>query len=274
VTIAEILRDPTLERADTLALLSHCLQRNKAWLLAHAEEAIPAAQKDHFLELIARKKNGEPVAYLTGKKEFYGRDFLCTPATLVPRPETELLMDLALQFGDAMGDSPRVLDLGTGTGCIALSIACERPQWRITGTDLSAQALEISKRNAQNLGCFAPQVLFVESSWFAQLQGELFDVIVTNPPYIARDDAHLKGDGVRFEPRSALTDENDGLSAYRELASEGAKYLTERGVLLMEHGFDQAEPITGLFSQAQQWQPVTHHKDLAGHLRVTTTSRK
>jgi release factor glutamine methyltransferase len=274
VTIAEILRDPTMERADTLALLSHCLQRNKAWLLAHTEEEIPAAQKGHFLELIARKKNGEPVAYLTGKKEFYGRDFLCTPATLVPRPETELLVDLALQFGDAMDDSPRVLDLGTGTGCIALSIACERPQWRITGTDLSAQALEISKRNAQNLGCFAPQVLFVESSWFERLQGELFDVIVTNPPYIARDDAHLQGDGVRFEPRSALTDENDGLSAYRELAREGAKYLTDNGVLLMEHGFDQAEPIAALLSKAQQWSSVTHHKDLAGHLRATTAIRK
>jgi release factor glutamine methyltransferase len=274
VTIAEILRDPTLERADTLALLSHCLQRNKAWLLAHAEEAIPAAQKGRFLELIARKKNGEPVAYLTGKKEFYGRDFLCTSATLVPRPETELLVDLALQFGDAMGNSPRVLDLGTGTGCIALSIACERPQWRITGSDLSAQALEISKRNAQNLGCFAPQVSLVESSWFAQLQGELFDVIVTNPPYIARDDAHLQGDGVRFEPRSALTDENDGLSAYRELANEGPKHLAKNGVLLMEHGFNQAETIVALFSATPHWKPITHHPDLSGHLRVSVAIKK
>jgi release factor glutamine methyltransferase len=278
VTIAEILRDPMLDRADAFALLAHCLQRNKAWLIAHDNEQIPAAQKEHFLALISRKKAGEPVAYLTGKKEFYGRDFFCTPATLVPRPETELLVDLALQCGDALcnalSDSPRVLDLGTGTGCIAISIACERARWRITATDVSAQALEISNRNAHNLGCFAPQVSFVESSWFAQLQGELFDLIVTNPPYIAHNDAHLRGDGVRFEPRNALTDEGDGLSAYRVFASEGAKHLAQRGILLMEHGFEQAAAVAEIFVRAQHWQPVTHHADLAGHLRVTVAQKK
>jgi release factor glutamine methyltransferase len=273
VTIAEILRDPSLERADTIALLSHCLQRNKAWLLAHVEEEIPAAQKGHFLDLIARKKAGEPVAYLTGTKEFYGRDFLCTPATLVPRPETELLVDLVLRHGDSMGQSPRVLDLGTGTGCIAISLACERSYWRVTATDVSAEALAISKQNAIRLGCFAPQVSFVQSSWFEQLQGESFDLIVTNPPYIARDDPHLQGDGVRFEPRSALTDERDGLSAYRVFASDGAQYLAKNGVLLMEHGFDQAAAIASIFSEARHWQPVTHHPDLAGHLRVTAALR-
>jgi release factor glutamine methyltransferase len=274
VTIAEILRDPMLDRADAFALLAHCLQRNKAWLIAHDNEEIPAAQKEHFLALISRKIAGEPVAYLTGKKEFYGRDFFCTPATLVPRPETELLVDLTLQLGDAFRDPPRVLDLGTGTGCIAISLACERKTWRITATDVSAQALAISKRNAENLDCFAPQVSFVESSWFAQLQGEAFDLIVSNPPYIAHDDAHLQGDGVRFEPRSALTDEHDGLSAYRVFASEGAKHLAQRGILLMEHGFEQAAAVAEIFVRAQHWQPVTHHADLAGHLRVTVAQKK
>ncbi len=269
MTVGQALADTSLDRSDVYALLSHCLQRNKAWLIAHADAEIPAAQNGLFLALIARKKRGEPVAYLTGKKEFYGRDFFCTPATLVPRPETELLIDLALDLGDAQGKSPHILDLGTGTGCIALTLACERPEWRITATDISQEALAISKQNAQKLGCFAPQVSFLESSWFAALSNAQFDLIVCNPPYIAHDDPHLAGDGLRFEPRSALTDGHDGLDAYRTLARDAAQHLSARGALLMEHGHDQALAISTLFEAVQCWAASTLHRDLARLPRVT-----
>jgi release factor glutamine methyltransferase len=272
VRIADFLRATALDRVDAYALLSHCLARNKAWLIAHAEDEIPAAQFDQLSAHISRREAGEPIAYLVGKKEFYGRDFLCTPEVLVPRPETELLVALGLQHGDAIGRDARVLDLGTGTGCIALTLQCERPAWRVVASDVSPGALDIARRNQRKLAETAPQVLgvsFIESSWFDALGDARFDLIVSNPPYLAHDDIHLRGNGVRFEPRAALTDEHDGLQAYRVIAAQGELYLRKGGVVLMEHGFTQAEEIAQIFQAGNGWRNITTHNDLAGLPRVT-----
>jgi release factor glutamine methyltransferase len=275
VRIADFLRVTALDRVDAFALLSHCLARNKAWLIAHAEEEIPAAQFAQLTLHISRREAGEPVAYLMGKKEFYGRDFLCTPEVLVPRPETELLVALALQHGDAIERNTRVLDLGTGTGCIALTLQCERPAWRVTASDVSTRALDIARRNQRNLAETAPQVLgvsFIESSWFEALGDTQFDLIVSNPPYLAHDDVHLRGDGVRFEPRGALTDEHDGLQAYREIARSAPTFLRRGGAVLMEHGFTQAGEIANIFQAEGGWNNLTIHNDLAGLSRVTVAT--
>ena len=273
MTIGQALRECGVERADAFALLGHCLQRNKAWLIAHAEDEIPAAQNEHFLQLISRKMAGEPVAYLTGKKEFYGREFVCTPATLVPRPETELLVELALYHGDGLGVAVNALDLGTGTGCIAITLAAERANWRVRATDVSANALDIAQHNARVLGVGSPTISFSQGSWFDGLNGAQFDVIVSNPPYIANDDPHLQGDGLRFEPRGALTDDHDGLEAYRVIAVESAMHVRAGGVVLVEHGFNQASAVAALFERAGTWNTIMLHRDLAGLPRVTTAVR-
>jgi release factor glutamine methyltransferase len=272
VTIADFLRTTSLDRVDAFALLSHCFARNKAWLIAHAEEEIPAAQFAQLRAQISRREAGEPIAYIVGKKEFYGRDFLCTPDVLVPRPETELLVELALQHGDAMGREVRVLDLGTGTGCIGLTLQCERPAWRVTASDVSPAALEIARRNQREIAKTAPQVLgvsFIESPWFEALGDARFDLIVSNPPYLAHDDVHLRGDGVRYEPRGALTDEHDGLQVYREIARSAPAFLRGGGSVLMEHGFTQAESVTQIFQAENGWRNITTREDLAGLPRVT-----
>jgi release factor glutamine methyltransferase len=277
VTIADFLRTTSLARIDAFALLSHCLARSKAWLIAHADEPIPAAQFDALFATISRREAGEPIAYLVGKKEFYGRDFLCTRDVLVPRPETELLVERALQLGDGFGREVRVLDLGTGSGCIALTLQCERAAWRVSGSDVSPGALEVARQNQRELAKTAPQVLgvtFLTSSWFDALRNLQFDLIVTNPPYLAHDDVHLRGDGVRFEPRGALTDERDGLDAYREIAKTAPQGLRSNGAVLMEHGSTQSAAIAEIFRATCAWSEIILHHDLAGLPRVTVARRK
>jgi release factor glutamine methyltransferase len=273
LTVDEALRCG-LERTDAQALLTHVLGVSRAWLISHRDDPIPAAQLIQFESLVARRGAGEPIAYLVGQRDFFSRRFFCGPEALVPRPETELLVEHALRLGDAANiHAPlRVLDLGCGTGCIGLTLACERTHWHITLTDLSAEALALTQKNAAAL-CVAPQVCFVQSDWFTLLTGQTFQLIVSNPPYIAGDDAHLRGDGLRFEPRMALTDGADGLSVYRHLAKTAGDYLTGSGTLAIEHGYDQGAAVRALFNGYAHWHNVITCQDLAGHERITLATK-
>ncbi len=235
-----------------------------AWLIAHDTDAPTAAQAAHFETLLARRLAGEPVAYLTGCREFYGRPFQVSPDVLIPRPDTELLVELALARVPPE-QAADVLDLGTGSGCIAITLALERPRARVTAADRSTAALTVARRNAASLD--AP-VEFLNSDWFGALAGRRFDLIVSNPPYIPAADPHLSRGDVRFEPLTALASGMDGLDDLRRLIAETRAHLRPGGTLLLEHGHDQAAAVRALlqahgFAQPQSW------RDLAGIERVS-----
>ena len=275
LTIHHALRDNRLPRLETRLLLAHTLGHPRpahayAWLVAHDTDALNDADAHRFNQLVERRLAGEPIAYLIGHREFYGRDFRCSPAALIPRPETELLVDLALERlpADFAG---HILDVGTGTGCVAITLALElqatRPRAQVTALDVSADALALACENAATLG--AGNLRFVESHWFAALAAdEQVDLIVSNPPYIAPGDAHLTQGDLRFEPSLALADAVDGLESYRQLAAGAQKHLRRGGLLIVEHGFDQGESVPGLLREAG-FATVTQHRDLAGLPRVS-----
>ncbi len=272
-SVAAWFRACGLARSDARGIARHVLGVSDAWLIAHDDEIVPSAQISALNALAERRKAGEPLAYLVGEKEFYGRIFRCTSATLTPRPETELLVDIVLAlFADEAQRPIRVLDVGTGSGCIGITLACERPAWQVTIADVSTDALAIARANAEKS---APKVRVVPSDWFSAFAGEsteTFDLIVSNPPYVAHDDPHLTGDGLRFEPRIALTDGADGLSVYRYFAAHAHHFLESGGWLAVEHGFDQAAHTTTLFSGAP-WTQVQTHVDLAEQPRVMTAQK-
>jgi release factor glutamine methyltransferase len=255
-------------RREIRMLLSHVLKRDPAWLVAHDDYALTRDEITHINALIARRVAGEPIAYLLGAREFYGRAFRCSPAALIPRPETELLIERALLRlpSDA---SPQILDVGTGTGCIAITIALERPNAIAIAVDISPDALALARDNAQRLGAV---VTFIESNWFAAFDATppsaQFDVIVSNPPYIVPGDAHLVQGDLRFEPAIALADVVDGLESYRQLARGAQQHLKSGGVLIVEHGYDQGESVPALLAAAG-FTDVATHRDFADHPRVT-----
>ena len=245
-------------------LLAHVLGRDRAWLAAHADEAVNAEQAKTFDALARRRRDGEPVAYLIGRREFYGLDLEITPDVLIPRPETELLVELAVARLPADRET-RVLDLGTGSGAVALAIAAARRKARIVGTDVSTLALALAKRNAARLGI--GNVSFVESDWFDALPHERFDLIAGNPPYVASGDPHLTEGDLRHEPQQALTSGGDGLNAIRAIVAAAPAHLASGGWLLLEHGHDQADTVGELFGDAG-FAEVGAARDLAGILRV------
>jgi release factor glutamine methyltransferase len=261
-----------INAVDARVLLQHVLQINRAYLAAHPERVLSPTEWDRFRTDVARRENGEPVAYLTGKREFYGLSFKVTGAVLIPRPETELLVEQALERL-AEHQSARVLDLGTGSGAIAIAIAKHRPLARVTAVDASAEALEITIHNAQQLlGNSASSVEFLLSDWFGSVTAEPFDVIVSNPPYVAAGDPHLTQGDLRYEPRMALAGGARGLSALRHIARNAAPRLIPGGWLLLEHGFDQGEACREMFASAD-FANVATHRDLAGTDRVTLGQR-
>jgi release factor glutamine methyltransferase len=265
-TVARLLRDSALPTLDARALLSHVTGLRRESLIAAPARPVSTADAARFSALAARRRDGEPLAYLLGTREFYGRPFRVTPAVLVPRPETELLVDLALDALDAVGDiasqsPPRVLDLGTGSGCIAISVALARPAAQVAAVDASADALAIAQANADALGA---QVAFAVSDWFAAVRGQ-FDLLLANPPYIAADDPHLAA--LAHEPRTALTDGADGLDCLRVITREAPRYLAAGGTLMVEHGHDQAAAVRALF-EASGLQDVRSVRDAAGIERV------
>jgi release factor glutamine methyltransferase len=254
-----------IDPVDARVLLCYAVGRDAAYVAAHPEVQLRPAEQENFTGLVERRAKGEPVAYLTGEREFYGRLFRITPAVMIPRSETELLVDLALERIPQDG-LVRVLELGTGSGCIAISLASERPQAKILALDRSLDALALARRNAvtANVG----NVAFLRSDWFSALRSEHFDVIVSNPPYIASADRHLNEGDLRYEPRPALDGGTDGMESIREIVSKGRQHLKPGGWLLFEHGHEQGERARLLLHGAGYVEIFTAH-DLAGTDRVS-----
>jgi release factor glutamine methyltransferase len=266
VFAVHIVRD--LPRSEVRMLVAHVLARDHAWLVAHDDDVLSDEDFTQIESLIARRAHGEPIAYLIGARDFYGRSFRCSPAALIPRPETELLVDcvLALAPSSVVSRVQNILDIGTGTGCIAITLAIELPHASVTAIDVSAEALSLARDNATQLNA---SVNFIESNWFAALNADAkFDIIVSNPPYIAPGDAHLSQGDLRFEPGIALTDAIDGLESYRQLAHGARKHLRAGGTLIVEHGYDQGDSVPALFRDAG-FVDVEMIRDLANQPRVT-----
>lgn len=248
---------------DAELLLCHSLQKPRSFLHSHATDLLSDSAQTQFNTLLERRLAKEPVAYLLGEWEFWSLTLKVTPDTLIPRPDTEVLVEQALQRIPTQAKR-KVVDLGTGSGAVALAIASERPNAEVTATDLSTAALSIAQHNATINQL--TQVRFIASDWFEQLAGQQFDVIASNPPYIASDDAHLQQ--LTFEPLSALASGADGLTAIRHLITQAPAYLTPAGWLLLEHGFEQAPAIQKLLVE-HGFTQVTTVQDLAQRDRVT-----
>jgi len=268
-TANTLLASSPLPRLEVHMLLEHVLGVPRTWLIAHDTDALTPAQTRDFLHRQARRLAGEPMAYLLGKREFMGHSFHVAPGVLIPRPETELLVEHALTVLAATQSPPplRVLDLGTGSGAIAISLALARPDISVTATDASPQALAIAADNAARLGA---NVTFHQGDWYAALPVGTppFDVIVSNPPYIAGNDPHLAQGDLRFEPALALTSGADGLDALRHLIVHAPACLTRTGQIWLEHGWHQAQAVQTLLRQ-NGFQHIRSLPDLAGILRIT-----
>lgn len=255
----------TEAKLEVQLLMQHVLRVNRAWLIAHENDAFPTETQAEFEALLTRRLQGEPMAYILGEREFFGLALQVTPATLIPRPDTETLVDAALVKIPQNLDV-RVLDLGTGSGAIALAIAKHRSQAHIFAVDASPAALEVAIHNAECLRI--PNVQFSLSDWFSALEHQRFDIIVSNPPYIESDDAHLSQGDLRFEPISALASGMDGLNDIRTILEQCLTHLNPQGWLMLEHGYNQAEAVSNLMSAAGLVDVATL-KDLGGNDRVT-----
>jgi len=251
-------------RLDARVLAAHVLRVDAAWLIAHDTDSVAAVDHAALESLLARRLTGEPIAYLVGVREFYGRRFRVTPDVLIPRPETELLVEQALLHLPA--DAPqRVLDLGTGSGCIAITLALERPRATVTAIDRSPAALAVARHNTDSLNA---QLQFLLGNWFDPLTDQRFDLIVSNPPYVAAGDSHLRQGDVRFEPASALAAENHGLADIHHIIRHASAHLTPGGWLWLEHGYDQRNAVQNLLRDAG-WSAVQTRLDVAGLPRIS-----
>jgi release factor glutamine methyltransferase len=268
---AALLRASALPPLEARILLGHVLGWRRTELITRSDEPLDAALVARYQALEARRLAGEPVAQLVGAREFFGLDFEVTPDVLIPRPETELLVETVLAELEGMA-RPRVLDLGTGTGAIAIAIASARPDAQVWAVDRSAEALAVATRNAARLldqTRHGGPLQLARSDWYDALDPTLrFDVIVSNPPYIASGDPHLSEGDLRFEPRGALTDEADGLSAIRTIITGAPSRFAERGVLWLEHGYDQAAAVRALLDAAG-FAAARSERDLAGIERIS-----
>lgn len=262
MTVAEALGEAraSIPLSEARLLLCHVLGVSHAALEAHPEREVSPGDTAAFRSLAARRAAGEPIAYLTGRREFYGLDFRVTPDVLIPREETELLVDIALETKVA-----RILDLGTGSGCLAIAVAKHLPLAQVTAVDVSAAALAVARGNAARHGV---NVRFLQGDWFAPLAGERFDLILANPPYVAEADPHLAQGDVRFEPRGALATGPDGLDEIRRIVAEAPAHLVPGGRLWFEHGYDQAPAVAALLAAAG-FVEIGQRPDLAGILRVS-----
>jgi release factor glutamine methyltransferase len=264
--VADLLRAAGgVDPAEAEILLAHVLGRSRTWLYAHADAETGVDAQRRFEALVARRRAGEPVAYLTGSRGFWRFDLRVTADTLVPRPETERLVELALERLPE-DRALRAADLGTGSGAIALALALERPRAQVVATDASEAALAVAAGNARSLGL--GNVAFRQGDWFAPLAGERFDLVASNPPYIALGDPHLGEGDLRFEPPAALSSGADGLDAIREIARGAPAHLVAGGWLLVEHGWEQGPPVRALF-EAAGLADVATHIDLEQRDRVT-----
>jgi release factor glutamine methyltransferase len=275
-TLRAALEEATaaIGKVDAGVIVAHLLGVNRTYLVTHPMRVLTEAEDAKVDLFVAQRALGQPVAYLTNRREFYGRDFVVGPSVLIPRPETETLVEAALarlelSFPSTVlrnhGDS--CLDLGTGSGAIAITLACERPQARVCATDTSVEAIEVARSNARINGC-AERIELRPGSWYDAVAGRHFDMIVSNPPYVARGDPHLAQGDVRFEPSRALTDgSRDGLDSIRSIIAGASDHLNAAGWLLLEHGYDQSEAVHALL-EAAGFGEIATIADLAGIPRV------
>ena len=267
MNINQILNQCTLPLLEARMLMQCVTGYSRVQLLSHDTEVLNDAQQEHWQTLVTRRLNGEPMAYILGEREFYGRLFAVNPNVLIPRPDTETLIEAVLaDFGT---ETISLLDLGTGSGAIALTLAAERPSWQVCATDVSAEALVVARQNAQRLNT---SVRFFEGDWWGALPVDehlKFHVLVSNPPYIEANDGHLSEGDVRFEPMGALTDGADGLQHYRRILHDVARYLHTNGAVYFEHGYNQGASVRGLLNEAGLTQ-VRTIQDLSGNDRVST----
>jgi len=267
VTVGALQRQALLDALDWRVLLCHALNTTRVGLITGSERALTPDEAQRFGDLVQRRLAGEPVAYLVGQREFFGLPFEVSGAVLIPRPDTELLVELTL---DRLPQGGRVLDMGTGSGAIAVSLAHTRRDADVTALDVSTDALAVARRNADANGA---RVTFLHSDWFAALaDAPPFDIIASNPPYIASGDRHLSEGDLRYEPVGALTDHADGLSALRILVAGAPAHLAPQGWLLMEHGYDQAEAVRALLASAgytdvQSWRDIADIERVSGGRR-------
>ena len=258
------LPDSPTPRLDAELLLAQALGKSRGYLHTWPEREPEAPQLERYQAALARRRSGEPVAYILGRQGFWSLDLDVASHTLIPRPDTELLVETALALLPA---TPlQVLDLGTGTGAIALALACERPAWQVTGVDRVPEAVALAQGNGTRLQL--ANARFAESCWFSALAGQRFQLIVSNPPYIAAADPHLSQGDVRFEPSSALVAGIDGLDDIRLIIEQAPEHLLAGGWLLLEHGFDQAEAVRELLAQ-RGFAAVDSRRDLGGHQRIS-----
>lgn len=271
IQLAQTRLNPATEspRLEAEILLAHTLQTTRTWLRTWPEHVPPTAQQKTFFDHLARRKAGEPIAYITGQRDFWDMTLHVTPDTLIPRPETELLVELALQHIPLDADW-RIADLGTGSGAIALALARERPRCHIIATDTSAAALRVAQGNAKGLG--VSNIEFRQGSWLEPLSDETLQLIASNPPYIHPDDPHLQCGDVRFEPSSALGSAPDGLHDIRCISHTARSYLAPAGWLLLEHGYDQGPAVANIL-RADNYSEVNTHTDLAQHDRISQGRR-
>jgi release factor glutamine methyltransferase len=259
------LTDSDSPQLDAELLLAHTLGRERSHLRAYPEAVLDASQAHRYAELVEARRRGEPIAYLTGEREFWSLRLMVTPATLIPRPETELLVEQALGLIPAALEW-QILDLGTGSGAIALAIAKERPRCRVTAVDISPEALAVARANAVALHIANAE--FLQGDWFSAVPGKRFHVIVSNPPYVGASDPHLAQGDLRFEPKQALSSGNDGLDDIRRIVADAPRHLQAAGSLLLEHGHGQGAAVRGLLQAASFMDPRSI-RDLAGHERIS-----
>ena len=252
-------------KLDAQILLAFVLDKELSYLLTWPEKTLAQQDKQHYLSLLDRRISGEPIAYIVGVKEFWSLPFMVSPATLIPRPDTEVLVELVLeQFADI--DTLHCLDLGTGTGAIALALASEQPNWQIDAIDFSLDAVKLAQQNAKKLQL--SHVNIFQSDWFSALNDRKFDVIVSNPPYIDKLDENLSQGDVRFEPESALVADEHGLGDIKHIAQQALKYLNSQGSLFFEHGFEQGEAVRNILT-ALGYHNAQTVRDFNGHERIT-----
>lgn len=266
-TIEDLTRESGLPRHEAELLLRSSLGCERSYLIAHAEDMVDSSNARTAQAWFARRRSGEPVPYITGWREFYGLKLHVNPDVLIPRPETEQLVELALARLP-LESSARVLDLGTGSGAIAVALASSRPEWRITATDVSEKALDVARRNSQE---HAVEIAFVLSDWFESIGADPFDLIVSNSPYVAAGDPHLEQGDLRFEPRIALVGGDDGLACIHRVAAGARQYLRPGGTLVLEHGYDQAERCVALLRELG-YMAIADFPDLAGLPRVCSAT--
>lgn len=263
VELADVSDSP---RLDLELLLAHLLERDRTWLYTWPEASLSTEQLAEFERLLARRANGEPIAHLTGRRDFWTLSLQVNSSTLIPRPDTERLLELALERCQ-VEPGARALDLGTGTGALALAFASERPVWQVTGLDCSPEAVALAERNRTQLGI--ANARFLQSDWFDRLPtGAHFELVMANPPYIDPDDPHLNEGDVRFEPRSALVAQNQGLADIEHIARQAPAFLAPGGWLLLEHGWQQADAVRGTLRD-RGFESVASYRDLGDRERVT-----